>query len=450
MELPSPTWGFPNEINFEIAQYLPKRDLLSLCCVCHQLRAIAASILYRKVKVGNYPHSRIDCFLRTMVHNPELRSYVRMATVEWDGYRDYELYLEDLTREGGDEDMKLSQREIEVRSLCAKQATELGCGPKLQEALLQGSESAQVMVLLMLLVNLEDLRIISPTSATQLQHEMTDLLKSGKYLPKLKNYYHEECTDAGTDDAIDKYLNCDGTSVRDSRIGLSGDDSPRCHDNLHLDFSKPTTGRSLMLESFQLNVRIFDAGWIKNLFTLSAGLQYLEFTYQGESECDCLLILRLCKIYSTTLRRISILMPHRKQRYDESLAKELRSVSWEDFPRLEHLEGPIDILLGPYIHSASAASWPTASNSPQFRYPKSLETITFHSQVFEGENRACIWGKDYILKLLYAVFSDYHTRFPKIKTVTFTRATHVPVDKFKEFLEQQDAGLGITRKWALE
>lgn len=442
------TWKLPNEISLEAFSYLPNETLLNLYCASHQLRAITASIIYRDVDLDSSKRQKsnqIDLFLRTILQNPELGTYVTKAKIKWSGDRDSDLNRRESSKESDGFEQVISNEQTEKTK---DRATKLGITltSQLSSAIIHRSESAQVMILLMLLGNLEELKISAPLSAEHFRLEIIELARSGKYLTKLRLYDHSEEVHT-----IPSWIPVSYISsfrhvyvMRASRLGLS---NPIPHNsdilfNSQIEF----TDRQLNLLDLSLSISHFDSEWLKNMLTVSTTVQNLDVTYRGLCDDGCISIPRICEVHSSTLQRLTIrISAYRRFYYPDSISDQrilgFLTQSWERFTALRYLRGPVDLLFGGFFPDPSAAMSTVTQSRPLIYFPRSLEGIHFNRGVFQRPHPygggTSYWDYDQISKLLCMAFSGCDSEYPRLTKIYLECFFCQSFNKFQRFLNEQ-------------
>jgi hypothetical protein len=444
--------SLPDELLLQIIQGTGSRDRHALCSLSRRLNKPATTILYSSISINPTRNTsqrlRIPLLLRTVLQNPSLGLLVRKAVIGWRAEIDGILF----GKFYGDEHQSLADKErffINHHAFMEAQllwrdiysgAKTSQCPVHLREYLLEGSESAHLVFLLMILPNLEDLELVMDERATMFSIYNSELFTSGKYLLKLQRFVRWEHWQLCMGDSIRSIIPAMlAPSMKKLVVGAVKTLVSSHFNLLHSNLPPLTQPESV---SNVNNILISDWTLDKDAFSLIVrlpkALQSLQFQLNSTS---MLSLSTLSAILPCIAPQKSTLTTLIIKSSDDLWMNLLHDPSRMDklgllveFESLKNLTVPIDVILGadPRVVDANKLIEALPSSLTSLRIlPRAFPPIT---SIPEG-----VWSKENCITILQEFLQSHKPRFPNLQKLDLVINNF---DRRRSFL-LSDAGFAV-------
>lgn len=314
----------------------------------------------------------------------------------------------------------------------------------MNDTILQGGERSHIVLILANLSHLQYLRLNTSFKGSPLGFDILELLSSGKYLPKLKQYTYSECL-------------LDPLTFHDPRENqtLARTDSPKLILKDKIDpeenhVNPELVVKSSSIEEISVDGHRADLGMVTRMLRIPFALKTFSFSYStgGFRDFDPFTLVEFCdtmKPQSHSLQDITISFPVFRWPRAGVPSDEASLGSLRDFHVLKKLSIPFDALLGPE---------PDTTHGFAHLLPNSLESICLGNCMFIRPNALPTWTSTDIHRVLISGAVDLASRCPKLQILTITCLRPQEFTDFRADMSSQEVNyevsFGFSDWWAMQ
>ncbi|PVF97868.1 hypothetical protein CPB86DRAFT_797745 [Serendipita vermifera] len=445
--------SLPDELLLQIIQgTTSSRDRHALCSLSRRMNKPATTALYSSININPTRNAsqrlRIPLLLRTVLENPSLGLLVRNGVIGWRAEIDGILFGKFY---GDEQQSPTSKGRFFVNDLAFLEAQTLWQDiysaaktsrypEHLRGSLLEGSESAHVVFLLMSLPNLEDLELVMDEKATMFSLYNSELFSTGKYLSKLRRLVRWEHWQLCMGDSLRSIIPAMLAPSMDKLVVGAVKTLVSSHFNtLHATLpllNEPdgvSNVSSLLISDWNLDKHVFAL-----ILRLPRALKSLQFQLNSSSMIS----------FSSLAAVLPCLLPQKPTlvtliiKSSDDLWMNLLHTppqmdslgSLVEFASLKHLTIPIDVILGadPRVVDASKLVEVLPTSLASLRIlPRAFPPFT---SLPEG-----VWSQENCIHILQEFLQIHRLRFPHLKKLDLLVNN---LDRRRSFL-LSDAGFAV-------